>query len=908
MRILGLSGTTTFAALACSQIAFADPAINLCFHQNSTSRFAIEAANAPLTQGSVVDTSQETWNNITSTLSFSNVALQLADGSVSAATATGNAGFTTTNNTGWETETKDWVMMAGWFGFRASETLTIGNLPTAITNGGYHVVIYGDSNDSNRTMTYTIGTQSSTINDSANFSGSFSEGDNFAIISGLTGNSFTISGNANASGSRSAINGLRVVNGPPPQPPVIDSFELASTSSHYVSPGTAVTFLWTVTGADSLTLSDGAQSWPLAIPSGSQKFAVNQTATYTLTATNADGSAEQSLRVGAGPPRPNIVLFVVDDMGWQDTSVPFQYDGNGDVIVTALNQRYRTDNMQFIASLGMKFTNAYAMPVCTPTRNCLMTGKNSARHHVTNWTNPSGTNTSQNSTTTHASPTNWKSGGLDPAEISLPSLLQNAGYRTITAGKAHFGATSYARDPHNVGFDINIGGSEIGHPGSYSGDYDQGGSRPVPHLEVYHNTGTHLTEALTLEMNAAITESVNDGAPFFAYMTHYAVHSPFQNDPRFSANYPSLSGNALNYATMIEGMDKSLGDIWGNLETLDILEDTLIVFMSDNGGDAPLGSANNSNAPLRHKKGSKYEGGVRIPLIVAWAGPSPASQFQSVHPVDRSVVEDDIVTCFDIYPTLLEIAGIPFSHDIDGHELTPYFSRDPGPHRPQELLIHFPHDHRSDYFSIWRKDEWKLIYNYAPDTFELYDLSADISEASDLSANEPERVMTMARELARALNEAGAQWPTHSGSGLDDPFAMPNLPTIDVDMDGIPDNTEDANGNGLIDQGETDPDSNDTDKDGTPDGAEMKIGTDPLSAAEFFQANPFINSSNHLCLTWPSAPGALFRINQSDNLANWTMHTDDIPADAKETSTTYDLGPIPTSRTDSSLYFEVVVK
>jgi len=365
-------------------------------------------------------------------------------------------------------------------------------------------------------------------------------------------------------------------------------------------------------------------------------------------------------------------------MGWQDTSEPFLYDNNGNPIVTPLNQRYRTPNIEALAANGLKFTNAYAMPVCTPSRISLITGKNSVNHKVTNWTNPDGTETGNNTSTTHNSPTNWLRDGLQSSEITLPTILKNAGYRTITAGKAHFGNSNFSEDPLNVGFDINIGGSEI-------------------------------SDALTLEMNIEIENAVNDNVPFYAQMSHYAVHSPFDEDPRFSANYPNIPNDERNYATLVEGIDKSLGDMITKLQQLGIAEETIIIFMTDNGGDAPTDFVDQSNAPLRHKKGSQYEGGVRVPLIVSWATPNSNNNFQTNLQI----------------PNGAGLANASYTHQIDGFDLQPYFIATPGSHRPQNLLIHFPHDHRTDYYTIYRENEWKLIYNYVNDFYELYNLDND---------------------------------------------------------------------------------------------------------------------------------------------------------------------------------------
>ncbi len=475
----------------------------------------------------------------------------------------------------------------------------------------------------------------------------------------------------------------------------------------------------------------------------------------------------------APPAAPNVVFFLVDDMGWQDTSVPFLYDDDGNPVVTPLNRRYRTPAMEEIAAAGMKFTNAYSMPVCTPSRVCWLTGKNSVRHHVTNWTHPQGIETTQNQIASHRSPAEWRRSGLPQDAVVLPRMLQEAGYRTIHAGKAHFGASEYARDPRNIGFDVNIAGSEIGHPGSFSGDFGQSSNRPVSGMEAYHDSGIHLTDATTIETMKAIGHAVRDEMPFFAYVAHYAVHSPFEIDRRFAGNYPDLSGNLLGYATLLEGMDKSLGDLVAHLHALGVAENTLIVFMSDNGGDAPERNVNDSNAPLRHKKGSKYEGGVRVPMLVAWAARNPENPHQQALPVPAGSRVDDIVAIFDLFPTLAAVAGIDVPEGIDGHNLTPYLRGEAGTHRPQELLIHYPHDHRSQYFTILRQDRWKLIHSHAPRGFELFDLGRDLSETENLADAEPERVRAMAARAVELIEEAGGQWPVLADDGSEDRLQVP---------------------------------------------------------------------------------------------------------------------------------------
>ncbi len=858
--------------------------IQVAFHNGVTTVGAMAAGAAPTNQGSVVNTAATAWNSVQNAaalgLSFTNVPLVLADGTPSGAMLSGRCGYSGYNSNGWGARSKDFVMMEGWHGVRADECVTVSGLPPAFTSG-FHVVVYGDSNDTNRRMPYTAGAAFAAIEDSGTFGGSFAEGGNYAVLEGLAGDSFTLRGSAGVADARSAINGLAIVPGAPRRPPRILAFR---ADDGYVVTGATVRLSWEVGGADALSIapSPGDVTGLTTVGTGAWSFTASTTTVFTLSASNANGTSAATLRVGVGPPRPNILVFLVDDMGTQDTSVPF-YDTNGVPVVTAMNRIYRTPNMETLAARGMTFTTAYAMPVCTPTRSCLMTGMNAVRHHITSWTSVDGSENGLNTTPTHDSPAHWRRRGLDAGDVTLPRLLAAAGYRTILCGKAHFGAAPYfGADPRNIGFDVNIAGSAIGNPASYLGTANFGtGDHHVTGLAAYHGQDIFLTEALTSEMNTAIGAAVSNGVPFFAYMAHYAVHGPFTSDSRFAANYPGLSGNALNFATMLEGMDKSLGDILARLEALGVARDTLVVFLGDNGSDNPI-AANNA-PPLRGKKGTEWEGGVRVPLLVTWARPDAGNAFQQDLPIAGRSRCADIVAAFDLFPTLLGVGGVSYGGPADGYDLRPYFAGQAGHHRPQELLVHYPHDHNGDYFTTLREGDWKLIYRYAPGTFELYNLAADVGEANDLAAGQPERVMALARRMGRTLSASGAQWPVITATGADDPFALPLLPAVDVDGDGRSDNSEDANGNGVVDPGETDPDKADSDGDGTPDGAEIRLGTDPLNAVSAFRA--FIAATGQVStLRWPSQTGTRFRIEGAPpGNPDWQPDATNVSGDAGET-------------------------
>ena len=307
--------------------------------------------------------------------------------------------------------------------------------------------------------------------------------------------------------------------------------------------------------------------------------------------------------------RPNIILFLVDDMGVMDTSVPFLTDSEGQVQTHPLNEWYHTPNMERLANQGIRFSTFYAQSVSSPSRTSIMTGQNAARHRTTNWIN------SESNNRTTFGPHEWNWEGLTSDMSVYPKLLQEAGYRTIHVGKAHFGCIgSEGEDPLNVGFDVNIGGNSIGQPGSYYGEWGYGWtkgnkSRAVPGLEKYHGSDVFLTDALTLEAETEIEKAIKEGKPFYLNMSHYAVHQPFEADKRYQDRYKdSGKGHmAEAFATLIEGMDKSLGDLMDKLEELGVAENTLILFLGDNGGDAPLGGPADygSSAPLRGKKGSE---------------------------------------------------------------------------------------------------------------------------------------------------------------------------------------------------------------------------------------------------------------------------------------------------------------
>ena len=509
----------------------------------------------------------------------------------------------------------------------------------------------------------------------------------------------------------------------------------------------------------------------------------------------APGSARTPQQPAAAAdtlPHPNILLFLVDDMGWQDTSVPF-YETR-----TPLNDRYRTPNMERLAALGVRFTQAYACAVSSPSRCSLLSGMNAARHRVTNWTLDYGRPTDDPSDVLLLP--EWNCNGIQPDTVTsahntrcatpvttLPQLLRTHGYWTIHCGKAHFGAkTTPGADPRTMGFDVNIAGGANGAPGSYLAErhFGEGSPQEVRGLEKYYDTDLFLTEVLTREAIEALREPIARRQPFFLYMAHYAVHVPYEEDKRFTASYrgsydaqlgATLNENEVRYAALVEGMDRSLGDLLDFLEASpETARNTIILFMSDNGGqglnNARQGVENrDQNYPARAGKGSAFLGGVREPMLVVWPGV-----------VQGGTTCEQRVMIEDFFPTILEMAGVEAYQTrqrVDGESFVRAL-RNPSALRERPIVWHFPNlwgetqDHEEGYgaYSAYMEGDYPLIYTWQTGQLRLYDIRRDIGEQHDLAAAEPARVRRMARRLSERLREAGAQRPAFRATRLPCPW------------------------------------------------------------------------------------------------------------------------------------------
>jgi arylsulfatase A-like enzyme len=457
--------------------------------------------------------------------------------------------------------------------------------------------------------------------------------------------------------------------------------------------------------------------------------------------------------IGLQAQKPNVVVFLVDDLGWQDLSLALHSS------VTPFNKRYRTPHVERLAARGMTFTQAYASaPVCTPTRTSLLTGSSPARNHITYWILRENQDTS--APWPGLLPPDWNVNGLQPGSVTLPELLKESGYRTLHVGKAHLGAVMTAgADPRALGFDVNIAGHGAGAPASYLGteSFARDSVWDVPGLEAWHDKDVFLTEALAAEACEAIRQCVEDDVPFFLHMAPYAVHTPITTNERYLGHYADLPAREAAYASMIETVDAALGALLEQLDELGVTENTLVVFTSDNGGLSAHGrdgDPHTHNAPLRSGKGSAYEGGIRVPAVIAWPG--------HIAPGSRSDVP--IIT-HDIFPTVLAATGtkVPESHipNMDGRDLTLLLEGGQAP-TPTELLWHQPHywgvsGPGIEPFSALRSGDWKLIHWHANGSMQLYNLAIDPGESQDLALEHPDVVNRLANRLGESLRDAGAQ-------------------------------------------------------------------------------------------------------------------------------------------------------
>jgi arylsulfatase A-like enzyme len=430
----------------------------------------------------------------------------------------------------------------------------------------------------------------------------------------------------------------------------------------------------------------------------------------------------------AGAAPPNLVLILADDLGWRDAG----FQGS---------DFYETPHMDRLAGEGMVFTDAYAnAPNCTPSRASLLTGQYTPRHQIYTVGSPT-RGEAKRQKLLGAPSLKTLSGNA----VTLAEMLAPAGYVTAAIGKWHLGL-----DPTAHGFQVNVGGSEAGHPrDGYFSPYKLAHLADGP-------PGEYLTDRLTDEAVAFLEE--HRARPFFLFLSHYAVHTPIQARPelveRYAAKTPGELHNHAKYAAMIQSFDDGVGRVLAALDELELAERTLVVLFSDNGGYERVTSA----APLRGAKGMLYEGGLRVPLVVRWPG--------RVAPGSRSEVA---VTGADLFPTFAAVAGIAsLVSNVDGESLLPLLTG-AGELERTSLFWHFPayldgtrpgDPLRSTPCSVIRRGPHKLLEFFEDGRLELYDLAADVGETKDRAAELPELAAELRAELAAWRERVGAPVPT----------------------------------------------------------------------------------------------------------------------------------------------------
>ncbi len=425
---------------------------------------------------------------------------------------------------------------------------------------------------------------------------------------------------------------------------------------------------------------------------------------------------------------PNVIVMLIDDMGMTDLSC---YG----------SKFYESPAIDQLAKDGVRFTQGYsACTVCSPTRAALLTGKYPARLHLTDWI------------AGHERPhaklkiPEWQK-FLPFEEITLAEQLKAAGYATASIGKWHLtpglkaGDEAYYPDKH--GFDLNLGGYHRGQPPSYVSPYG------IPTL-TDGPKGEFLTDREAAEAVKFI--ETNKEKPFFIYLPHYAVHQPIAGKPNVVAKFKakdtadSKQKNAT-YAALIATVDDSVATIRAALKRLNLEGNTIFIFTSDNGGLLPT----TNNSPLRAGKGSAYEGGVRVPLIVYWPGVTKAGTLETTPAMS-----------IDLYPTVLEMTGVkPLQSLVDGVSLASLLKSGKQPDR-EAIFWHYPHYHPGGAtpHSAVRLGEYRLVHFYEDGHDELYNLATDIGEAHDLLNSEGDRAKAMRTRLDAWLKSVDAQLPT----------------------------------------------------------------------------------------------------------------------------------------------------
>jgi len=453
--------------------------------------------------------------------------------------------------------------------------------------------------------------------------------------------------------------------------------------------------------------------------------------------------------------RPNIVVILADDLGWSDLGC---YGAD----------LHQTPHLDQLASESLRFTAAYAMPVCSPTRAALMTGQHAARLQMTIWSEGS-LSGPKNRPLLQASALH----SLPHSHRTLAAYLQEAGYLTALVGKWHLGDADHYPETH--GFDVNIGGTHWGAPHTFWWPYRGSGRfgtefRYVPHLE-FGQPGEYLTDRLTDEALLVIDQAGDQ--PFFLYLSHHAPHTPIEAKPEDIEYFQTQIKTHHHhqnpvYAAMLKSLDESVGRILARIQQRGLEQNTIVVFLSDNGGFVGTDSKSGqtvpvtSNAPLRSGKGSCYEGGIRVPLIIRWPGVT-----------EEGSLCDEPVIVMDLFPTLLAAAGLVASPDMpcDGIDLRPLVASPATKLNRPALYFHYPHYYPTTTpVSAIRAGDWKLLEYFEDGQVELYNLRDDLAESTNLA---PQR-----SEVADNLQKMLHAWREQVDAAL--PQSNPDYPSIRI--------------------------------------------------------------------------------------------------------------------------------
>lgn len=441
--------------------------------------------------------------------------------------------------------------------------------------------------------------------------------------------------------------------------------------------------------------------------------------------------------------KTNIVFMLADDLGWRDLGC---YGSD----------YHETPNLDRLAREGMRFTQAYAMPVCSPTRAAILTGKHAARLHMTIWR--------EGSVERELRAAQTRSRMLPPPtvhdlahkEITIAEALKPAGYLAFHVGKWHVGDAAHA--PETQGFDINIGGTHWGAPNSFfwpfSGTNRFRDFRYVPGLGL-GQPGQYLTDRLTDEALKLI-EAAGD-RPFFLNLWFHNPHTPIEGKPDLVERFrrklkPGSQHQNPDYAAMLFTLDENVGRVLKKLEERQLADRTLVIFASDNGGyiNQNQGRRVTDNSPLRSGKGSLYEGGIRVPLLIRLPGVTPAG-----------TVCEEPVTCMDFFRTIAELPGVSRASALDGQSLLPLLQDPQAKLHRDALFFHYPHYYATTSpVSAARIGDWKLLEYFEDSRLELFNLRDDLGEQVNLAEQQPDKARELLARLHAWQEEVRAQRPT----------------------------------------------------------------------------------------------------------------------------------------------------